>query len=102
MSKDLDGIGPWLDPLLPIDAERMAEAARVLKKPPEAIRRRYEPVGRVRRVSAVTRQRDRNQTKKDEPPWYFAGPPWFMVRTLLLPHHMPLHLAVMRLHMNQM
>nr|VFJ69573.1 MAG: NACHT domain-containing protein [Candidatus Kentron sp. FW] len=46
LSQDLDGLDyPFqrgLDPAQPIDAQRMAEAARKLEKPPEAIRRRYE------------------------------------------------------------
>nr|VFK53540.1 MAG: NACHT domain-containing protein [Candidatus Kentron sp. TUN]VFK55607.1 MAG: NACHT domain-containing protein [Candidatus Kentron sp. TUN] len=42
LSKDLDGIRPWLDPARPIDTARMEEAARELGKPLTEIRRRYE------------------------------------------------------------
>ena len=41
LSEDLDGFGPWLDPLSPITAERIALAADKLEKPREEIQQRY-------------------------------------------------------------
>nr|VFK30789.1 MAG: HEAT repeat-containing protein [Candidatus Kentron sp. MB]VFK34515.1 MAG: HEAT repeat-containing protein [Candidatus Kentron sp. MB]VFK76795.1 MAG: HEAT repeat-containing protein [Candidatus Kentron sp. MB] len=41
LSRDLDGVGPWLDPRQPIDSARMEQAAQKLDKPLTEIRRRY-------------------------------------------------------------
>ena len=41
LSENLYGIGPWLDPLSPITAERIALAAKKLEKPREEIQQRY-------------------------------------------------------------
>lgn len=41
LSRDLDGVGPWLDPLSPITSDRIEEAADRLEKSPEEIQQRY-------------------------------------------------------------
>jgi hypothetical protein len=42
LSDDLDGMGPWLDPQMPITTARLVEAARKLKLSTAAVRLRYE------------------------------------------------------------
>ncbi|NIM12442.1 MAG: NACHT domain-containing protein [Candidatus Aminicenantes bacterium] len=42
LSRDTDGVGPWLDPQDPIDENRVKMAAKRLKKPEEEVRQRYE------------------------------------------------------------
>jgi hypothetical protein len=42
LSRDVDGMGPWLDPRDPIDEARIEKAAARLKVPAEEIRRRYK------------------------------------------------------------
>ena len=41
LSSDLDGVGPWLDPLSPITPDQITKAATQLNKSPEEIQQRY-------------------------------------------------------------
>jgi HEAT repeat protein len=45
LSRDLDGLKPFLDPRETISVERVAKAARVLNLSPEDVRARYEALG---------------------------------------------------------
>jgi hypothetical protein len=41
-SQNLDALIPWLGPESPIADDRIAKAAKQLKRPPQEIRERYE------------------------------------------------------------
>ncbi|WP_040731734.1 wHTH domain-containing protein [Thiocapsa marina] len=42
LSQDIDALNPRLEPKSPIADDRIAKAANQLKRPPQAIRERYE------------------------------------------------------------
>ncbi len=42
LSRDVDGVGPWLDPKDSIDNRRVKIVAEKLKMPEDEVRRRYE------------------------------------------------------------
>ena len=44
LSRDLDGVGPWIDPAMPITETRIAAAARELGVTTQAARSLYESI----------------------------------------------------------
>ena len=44
ISKDFDGLSPYLDPTVPVSSERIADVAELLDADPEEIRARYRAI----------------------------------------------------------